>query len=130
MRSMNLVPGERPCRRRKTTKTPPTRRAKTGKTAAPPAPAPEQTTQAEGPRASPKRSALDAAAQVLAETGRPMSCPELIAAMAAQGYWSSPTGRTPASTLYSALAREINAKGAQARFRKSARGQFELTESR
>src|SRR5207248_7940810 len=37
-------------------------------------------------------SALDAAAKVLDEAGQEMSCPELIAAMAAQGYWTSPRG--------------------------------------
>ena len=75
---------------------------------------------------SAKLSALDAAAKVLGETGRPMTCPELIAAMAAQGYWQSPNGRTPAGTLYSAVLREIQTKGDQARFRKTARGQFAL----
>jgi len=50
--------------------------------------------------------------------------------MAAQGYWTSPKGRTPASTLYSALLREINRKGGQSRFRKTERGQFARTESR
>src|SRR5262245_2770862 len=37
-----------------------------------------------------KLSALDAAALVLAEAGQPMSCQEMIAAMAQKGYWSSP----------------------------------------
>ena len=73
-----------------------------------------------------KLSALDAAAKVLSETGQAMNCAELIAAMAAKGYWSSPQGRTPASTLYAALTREIHTKGENARFRKSARGQFLL----
>jgi hypothetical protein len=67
---------------------------------------------------------LDAAAQVLAETGQPLSCPELIAAMAAKGYWSNPKGRTPAATLYAALTREITTKGAAARFCKVGRRQF------
>ena len=49
-----------------------------------------------------KLSALDAAAKVLAETGESMWCKEMIEAMAAKGYWSSPGGKTPASTLYSA----------------------------
>jgi len=71
-----------------------------------------------------KVSALDAAAKVLAEEGRPMSCPELIAAMAARGYWTSPGGRTPAATLYSAIARELTTKGAAARFGKVGRGRF------
>ena len=41
-----------------------------------------------------------AAAKVLGETGQAMSCPELITAMAAKGYWQSPKGRTPAGTLF------------------------------
>jgi hypothetical protein len=69
---------------------------------------------------------LDAAAQVLGETGQAMSCPELIAAMAAQGYWSSPTGRTPASTLYAAILRELQTQGGQGRFVKTERGKFAL----
>jgi hypothetical protein len=73
-----------------------------------------------------KLSALDAAAKVLAETGQAMSCAELIAAMDAKGYWSSPKGRTPAGTLYAALLRELQTKGDQARFCKTGRGQFAL----
>src|SRR6516165_10663976 len=52
---------------------------------------------------SKRLSALDAAAKVLAETGQPMRCTELIAVMAAKGYWSSPGGKTPASTLYASF---------------------------
>jgi hypothetical protein len=76
-----------------------------------------------------KLSAVDAAARVLQEIGQAMSCTELIAAMAAKGYWSSPTGRTPAGTLYSAVLREIQSRGDQSRFRKTARGQFALRET-
>jgi hypothetical protein len=84
---------------------------------------PEQ--QNPAPPKSPKQiSALDAAAKVLAETGQPMSCPELIAAMAAKGYWSSPKGKTPSATLYAAMTRETTTKGAASRFRKVGRGQF------
>jgi HB1, ASXL, restriction endonuclease HTH domain len=71
-----------------------------------------------------KVSALDAAARVLAESGQPMNCQELIAAMAQRGYWSSPDGKTPQSTLYSAIIREIAVKGANSRFRKAERGKF------
>ena len=45
--------------------------------------------------ASKRLSALDAAAKVLAETGQPMRCTELIAAMSAKGSWTSPAGQTP-----------------------------------
>ncbi len=44
--------------------------------------------------------------------------------MAAKGYWKSPGGQTPASTLYAAIAREINTKGQDARFKKTDRGLF------
>src|SRR5438067_311643 len=71
-----------------------------------------------------KLSALEAAAKVLAETGRAMTCQELIEAMAAQGYWTSPAGKTPHATLYAAILREINTKGPDARFQKTERGQF------
>jgi hypothetical protein len=64
-------------------------------------------------------SALNAAARILAETEAAMNCQELIAVMAKKGYWTSPAGRTPQATLYSAIAREIKTKGADARFRKA-----------
>jgi hypothetical protein len=73
-----------------------------------------------------KLSALDAAAKVLGETGQAMSCPELISAMAAKGYWTSPGGKTPQATLYAAIAREIATKDALSRFRKADRGKFAL----
>jgi HB1, ASXL, restriction endonuclease HTH domain len=79
------------------------------------------------PVASPaKLSALDAAARVLSESKQAMTCPELIAAMAAQGYWTSPAGKTPQATLHAALTREIKSKKDQSRFRKTERGKFSL----
>jgi hypothetical protein len=78
--------------------------------------------------ASPKKlSALDAAANVLAETGEPMRCQELIKDMAAKGYWTSPKGLTPHATLYAAMHNEIAKKGASARFKKTERGMFSST---
>ena len=73
-------------------------------------------------------SALDAAAKVLAETRQPMNCREMIEAMAEKGYWTSPAGKTPASTLYSALLRALKAKGESARFQKVERGRFALSQ--
>jgi hypothetical protein len=67
-------------------------------------------------------SALGAAARVLSKNGQPMSCPELIQAMAAKGYWTSPAGKTPAA----AIALEIKVKKDQSRFRKADRGKFGL----
>ncbi len=75
-----------------------------------------------------KLSALDAAARVLAETGRPMNCREMIEAMAEKGYWASPAGKTPSATLYSAIVRELKSKGAAARFQKVERGRFALSQ--
>ena len=75
----------------------------------------------------PKRvSALDAAAQVLAKAEKPMGAQELIAAMAEQGLWKSPAGKTPHATLYAAMLREVAAKGSASRFSKVDRGLFEL----
>ncbi len=73
----------------------------------------------------PKRlSALDAAATVLKKAGKPMVAQELITAMADQGLWTSPGGKTPHATLYAAMIREIGTKGAESRFTKVDRGQF------
>ncbi|MFN0138064.1 MAG: winged helix-turn-helix domain-containing protein [Phycisphaerae bacterium] len=81
---------------------------------------------AAGKDTKPKRvSALDAAARVLKASGQAMRSQELIAAMAEQGLWSSPNGKTPHATLYAAILREINDKGGEARFRKTERGKFE-----
>jgi hypothetical protein len=77
-------------------------------------------------RTTEKLTALDAAARVLAETRKPMSCLELIAAMAAKGYWRSPSGKTPDATLYAAIQHEIKVKKNEARFKKTAPGRFAL----
>ena len=71
-----------------------------------------------------KVSAIDAAAQVLAASKEPMNAKEMIEAMAAKGLWSSPGGKTPHATLYSAILREIATKGKEARFKKTERGHF------
>jgi hypothetical protein len=56
-----------------------------------------------------------------------MNCQEMIAAMAAKGYWASPGGKTPAATLYSAILRDIQTKGDASRFAKTERGKFACT---
>jgi hypothetical protein len=76
-----------------------------------------------------KLSALDAAAKVLAEAGQAMTCQEMIAAMAEKGYWTSPGGKTPQATLYSAMLREITTKGANSRFQKTERGKFSRSDA-
>jgi HB1/ASXL restriction endonuclease-like protein with HTH domain len=74
-----------------------------------------------------KLSALDAAAQVLAGTGQTMNTREMIETLAAKKLWTSPGGKTPHATLYSAILREINEKGKDARFVKTERGKFAAT---
>ena len=44
-------------------------------------------------------SALDAAVKVLAEARQAMTCREMIDAMAAKGYWTSPAGQTPGAFI-------------------------------
>jgi HB1, ASXL, restriction endonuclease HTH domain len=95
--------------------------------AAPTATKPQRQRQAPATRKEKKISALDAAAKVLAEEGRSMTCQELIAAMAAKGYWTSPGGQTPDATLYSAILREVSTKGTNSRFQKTERGKFART---
>ena len=118
---------------KKSTKTDKTKKATKAEAAAPadqtgataPAPAKTKTKKAKEPKAK-KTSALDATARVLEEAGQPMTCPEMIETMTAKGYWSSPKGLTPAATLYSAILREIKAKGKESRFVKTERGKFAL----
>lgn len=74
----------------------------------------------------PQMSALAAAAQVLAEAGTPLNTRAMIEAMTARGYWTSPQGKTPHATLYAAILREIQTKGAASRFLKADRGLFTL----
>jgi hypothetical protein len=76
-----------------------------------------------------RMSALDAAAKVLEERGEAMTTGEMIEEMAARRYWKSPGGKTPAATLYSAILREINLKGKDARFKKTERGKFARTKA-
>ncbi len=71
-----------------------------------------------------KVSAIDAAAKLLAGSKEPMGCKEMIETLAAKGLWTSPGGKTPHATLYSAILREINVKGKEARFVKTERGRF------
>ena len=71
-----------------------------------------------------KLSALDAAAKVLGDSGEPMNTKAMIESMAAKKLWSSPGGKTPSATLYSAILREITVKGKESRFRKADKGLF------
>jgi hypothetical protein len=70
-----------------------------------------------------KLSCVGAALKVLAESGQPLNAKEMIEAMQAKGYWSSPGGKTPHATLYSAILRDL-AAGDAAKFVKIERGRF------
>lgn len=48
---------------------------------------------------------------------------EMIEAMETKGYWTSPGGKTPHATLYSAILRDLSA-GDAAKFVKTERGGF------
>ena len=95
------------------------------KAAKPSAPA-KAAASTKAPKADGKLSQLDAALKVLAEFGTPMTTKAMIEAMAAKGYWTSPGGATPHATLYSAILRELQKKGAESPFTKFDRGQFTL----
>jgi len=74
-----------------------------------------------------RKGALDAAVEVLkAAAGGPLGAKEMVERMLAKGLWQT-KGKTPQSTLYAAIIREIAAKGKDARFHKTGRGQFELS---
>ena len=70
-------------------------------------------------------SGLDAAAKVLADAKEPLNAKDMVERMLAKGLWQT-KGKTPAATIYAAIIREIATKGKAARFRKAARGKFEL----
>lgn len=113
---------------KKAASTKPASKPRAAKAAKPETPPAESKTAAK-PKAAkadkPKRtSALDAAAKVLAEAGEPLNTKQMVEAMAEKGYWTSPGGKTPHATLYSAILREINGKGSESRFIKSERGKF------
>jgi hypothetical protein len=90
-------------------------------------PAPKKSAKTAGKGKAGKRSALAAAAQVLSEAQSEMNCTQMIETMAAKGYWTSPNGKTPASTLYAAIVRHIAIQGDEARFQKTGKGTFAAT---
>jgi hypothetical protein len=123
---LTIVPAEAPVPEAVVT-TPETVTTEATPTPVPPAKAKGKKATVTTPDAPKKLSALDAAAKVLAEAGTPLNTKAMIEAMAAKKYWSSPGGKTPAATLYSAILREIDTKKAESRFRKAAKGLFEAT---
>ena len=97
--------------------------------------APKATTKRKGPKAATrakqgepkakKPSGLDAAAKVLAEAKKPMTCREIVDMAFEKKYWKS-GGKTPAATVYSAMIREIATDSKKSRFKKVERGKFVL----
>ena len=77
------------------------------------------------PAGDKKLSQFQAAIKVLADAGEPMGCKQMVDAMQAKGYWTSPGGKTPQQTLYASIVRDIR-KGKDARFAKADRGTFAL----
>ena len=75
-------------------------------------------------------SLLDAAAHILSlGTGDPMRCKEIVDLVVKRQLWTPGKGKTPASTLYAAILREITTKGDACRFVKTERGKFALKDS-
>ena len=72
-----------------------------------------------------KLSCVAAALKVLSEAIEPMNAQEMFTAMTEAGYWTSPGGKTPHATLYSAILRELT-KGDDSRFVKTERGRFTI----
>ncbi|HBG25680.1 MAG: hypothetical protein A2Y10_02520 [Planctomycetes bacterium GWF2_41_51] len=70
-----------------------------------------------------KLGGLLAAFMILADAKEPLDCPEIVKRMIDQGMWKT-GGKTPASTLHSAISREIKEKGTESRFAKTERGKF------
>lgn len=71
-----------------------------------------------------KLSLVNAAAAVLERSDEPMTVRRMIDAAKEQKLWEPGAGKTPEQTLYSAIMREIKAKGDASRFVKDARGHF------
>ena len=71
-------------------------------------------------------SQLDAAVKVLGEATEPMTTKQMVEAMTEKELWTSPGGKTPHATLYSAILRELQTKAETSRFVKTDRGHFQL----
>ena len=73
-----------------------------------------------------KLSQLDAAVKVLGEATEPMTTKQMVEAMTEKKLWTSPGGKTPHATLYSAILRELQTKAETSRFVKTDRGHFQV----
>jgi hypothetical protein len=87
-------------------------------------------TRERGAKSAKSMSLLDAAAAVLSQgSGDPMGCKDIVAEAVQRGLWAPRAGKTPASTLYAAILREITTRGDKSRFIKTERGRFALMDS-
>ena len=78
-----------------------------------------------------KMSLLDAATHILSlGAALPMRCKDIVKLAIDRNLWTPGKGKTPTSTLYAAIHREIKAKGDASRFRKVERGKFALAAER
>ena len=69
-------------------------------------------------------SLLDAAAQVLKASKKPLKVEEIFNKIQEKGLWEERKGKTPKATLAAAIYVEIKKKGDEARFEKAERGEF------
>ena len=74
----------------------------------------------------PKLSLLKAAIAVLEESDEALNTKQMIEQAKSKGLWTPGEGKTPEQTLYSAIAREIKAKGENSRFKLVTKGHFKL----
>jgi len=75
-------------------------------------------------------SLMDAAVHILSlGTGDPMRCKDIVDLVVKRNLWTPGKGKTPASTLYASILRELTTKGDACRFVKTERGKFALKDS-
>ena len=87
-----------------------------------PNPAPECTT---APKKEKKLSLMDAAVEVLKQSGEPMNTREMVKAATDSGLWIPTDCKTPEQTLYGSIFREMKIKENPRIVKSSVRGKFE-----
>ena len=87
-----------------------------------PNPAPECTT---APKKEKKLSLMDAAVEVLKQSGEPMNTREMVKAATASGLWIPTDCKTPEQTLYGSIFREMKIKENPRIVKSTVKGKFE-----
>lgn len=87
-----------------------------------PNPAPECTT---APRKEKKLSLMDAAVEVLKQSGEPMNTREMVKAATDSGLWIPTDCKTPEQTLYGSIFREMKTKENPRIIKSAVKGKFE-----